>query len=301
MTGITRRMLMAGAAGVGAAGLMPRWLHASMERGGWQIDTLSDGNLVLPAEFILGPMPADEVAPILARHGLTTGEPLTPPCNVTLLRGQGRTVLFDAGAGLAFQPSVGDLPDALYALGVDPADVTDVVFTHAHPDHLWGALDDFDEPLFYNARHYMGAGELDYWRDAETVNTIGAARQAFAIGAARRLEMLGDRVETFAHGDEVLPGVEAVLTPGHTSGHMSFAVGNAMILGDAVANHHVGFEAPGLRSGSDQDQPLAAQTRLALLDRIVADDLAIVGFHLPGGGIGRAEPMGGAYRFVQES
>ncbi|WP_306046824.1 MBL fold metallo-hydrolase [Nioella sp. MMSF_3534] len=300
MSGITRRMLMAGAAGLGAAMAMPRWLHASMQIGDWQLDTLSDGNLMLPADFILGPMPADEVAPILARNGIAPGEPLTPPCNVTLLRGQGRVVLFDAGSGLAFQPSVGELPDALFALGVDPADVTDVVFTHAHPDHLWGALDDFDEAMFYNARHYMGAGELAYWRDPETMNSIGAARQAFAIGAARRLEMLGDMVESFDDGNEVLPGVTAVLTPGHTPGHMSFAVGNAMILGDAIGNHHVGFEAPGLLSGSDQDQTMAAETRLTLLDRIVADDLTVVGFHLPGGGIGRAERMDGAYRFVQD-
>lgn len=300
MSGITRRMLMAGAAGLGAAMAMPRWLHASMQIGDWQLDTLSDGNLMLPADFILGPMPADEVAPILTRNGIAPGEPLTPPCNVTLLRGQGRVVLFDAGSGLAFQPSVGELPDALFALGVDPADVTDVVFTHAHPDHLWGALDDFDEAMFYNARHYMGAGELAYWRDPETVNSIGAARQAFAIGAARRLEMLGDMVESFDDGNEVLPGVTAVLTPGHTPGHMSFTVGNAMILGDAVGNHHVGFEAPGLLSGSDQDQAMAAETRLTLLDRIVADDMTVVGFHLPGGGIGRAERMDGAYRFVQD-
>jgi glyoxylase-like metal-dependent hydrolase (beta-lactamase superfamily II) len=300
MSGITRRMLMAGAAGLGAAMAMPRWLHASVQIGDWQLDTLSDGNLMLPADFILGPMPADEVAPILARNGIVAGEPLTPPCNVTLLRGQGRVVLFDAGSGLAFQPSVGELPDALFALGVDPADVTDVVFTHAHPDHLWGALDDFDEAMFYNARHYMGAGELAYWRDPDTVNSIGEARQAFAIGAARRLEMLGDMVESFDDGNEVLPGVTAVLTPGHTPGHMSFTVGNAMILGDAVGNHHVGFEAPGLLSGSDQDQAMAAETRLTLLDRIEADDMTVVGFHLPGGGIGRAERMDGAYRFVQD-
>ena len=303
MSMITRRMLMTGAASLAGAAIAPRWLHASMQMGGWQVDTLSDGNLQLPADFILGPMPAEEIAPILARHGIAEGAPLTPPCNVTLLRGQGRVVLFDAGSGLAFQPSVGELPDALYALGVDPADVTDVVFTHAHPDHLWGALDDFDEALFYNARHYMGAGELDYWSDPETVNTIGAARQAFAIGAARRPEVLGDMVERFEDGDEVLPGVSAVLTPGHTPGHMAFAVagdsGALMILGDAIGNHHVGFEAPGLPSGSDQDQGLAAQTRLALLDRIVADDMTVVGYHLPGGGIGRAERMDGAYRFVQ--
>jgi len=300
MSAITRRMLMTAAAGIGAAALMPRWLHASVQMGDWQIDTLSDGNLVLPADFILGTMPEDEIAPILARHGLAGAEQLTPPCNLTLLRGNGRVVLFDAGSGFSFQPSVGDLPDALDALGVAPEEVTDVVFTHGHPDHLWGVLDDFDEPFFYEARHYMGAGELDYWLDPATVDSIGAERQAFAVGAGRRLQALDGIIESFGDGDEVVPGVQAVLTPGHTPGHMAFAVDNAMIVGDAIGNHHVAFEAPGLVSGSDQDGPLAVETRLALLDRIASDEMTLIGFHLPGGGIGRAERMDGAYRFVQD-
>lgn len=300
MSGITRRMLMAGAAGMGASAAMPRWLHASVQAGEWRIDTLSDGNLVLPAGFILGPMPDDVVAPILDRHGLSGAAELSPPCNVTLLRGNGRVVLFDAGSGSGFQPSAGELPDALAALGIAPGEVTDVVFTHGHPDHLWGVLDDFDEPFFHAARHYMGAAELAYWLDPATVDSIGAERQAFAVGASRRLQALDGIIETFGDGDELLPGVQAVLTPGHTPGHMSFAVAGAMILGDAIGNPHVGFEAPHLPSGSDHDPALAAQTRLSLLDRIVAEDLAVIGFHLPGGGIGRAERMGAAYRFRPE-
>jgi glyoxylase-like metal-dependent hydrolase (beta-lactamase superfamily II) len=300
MSGITRRMLMAGAAGMGASAAMPRWLHASVQAGEWRIDTLSDGNLVLPAGFILGPMPDDVVAPILDRHGLAGAAELSPPCNVTLLRGNGRVVLFDAGSGSGFQPSAGELPDALAALGIAPGEVTDVVFTHGHPDHLWGVLDDFDEPFFHAARHYMGAVELDYWLDPATVDSIGAERQAFAVGASRRLQALDGIIETFGDGEELLPGVQAVLTPGHTPGHMSFAVAGAMILGDAIGNPHVGFEAPHLPSGSDHDPALAAQTRLSLLDRIVAEDLAVIGFHLPGGGIGRAERMGAAYRFRPE-
>ncbi|MFO7921530.1 MAG: MBL fold metallo-hydrolase [Nioella sp.] len=298
MRTITRRMLMTGTAGIVAAALMPRWLHASVQMGGWQVDTLSDGNLVLPADFIFGPAEDADLAPILDRHGLTGAAQLTPPCNLTLLRGNGRVVLFDAGSGPGFQPSAGTLPDAMAALGVTPGEVTDVVFTHGHPDHLWGVLDDFDEPLFHGARHYMGAGELDYWRDPETVETIGAARQAFAVGAARRLDALDGIIETFDDGDEVVPGVQAVLTPGHTPGHMSFAVAGAMILGDAIGNHHMAFEAPALPSGADQDMDLGIETRLALFDRIIADDMALIGFHLPAGGIGRAERAGGAYRFL---
>lgn len=305
MTLTRRTVLTSAAAALAAAALPTRWAHASLTLGDWQIDTLSDGTLTLPPEFILGPMPADRIAPILAEAGVDQSQPLTPPCNVTLLRGADRVVLIDAGAGIAFQDSAGRLLDAMDAIGVAPDDVTDVIFTHGHPDHLWGVLDDFDDMLFYNARHAMGAVELDYWRDPATVDSIGAERQAFAVGAARRLEAIDDQLETIADGAEVLPGVQALLTPGHTPGHLSFAVdgpeGGVLIVGDAIGNHHVAFGAPDLPSGSDQDMGMAAETRLRLLDRAAGDGSQIIGFHLPGGGLGRVEAAGSAYRFVQEA
>lgn len=297
----TRRSVIGGAVAATGAALAPRWLRASVDLGGMTVDTLSDGHLVLPAEFILGPMPQAEAGEILSRHGLA-GDTLTPPCNVTLMRDGTNTVLFDCGSGLAFQPTAGTLPEALDALGIAPEDVTHVVFTHAHPDHLWGVLDDFDDPFFPDAALLIGRQEWAYWTDPETVDTIGAERQSFAVGAARRLAAVEDRIDFFDAGDAVLPGVEAVSTPGHTPGHMAFALhaggGGLMVVGDAIGNHHVAFERPDWPSGSDQDLDTARATRVALLDRLAADGMPLIGFHLPGGGLGRAERAGGAYRFV---
>jgi glyoxylase-like metal-dependent hydrolase (beta-lactamase superfamily II) len=296
---ISRRMLLAGGL---AAGALPRpILAATLTAGELRIDTLSDGMLVLPADFILGGMPRDELAAILARHGMDPAAPqLTPPCNVTLLRDGTNTVLFDAGAGPDFMPSAGRLAEALAAIDLDPEAVTHVVFTHGHPDHLWGVLDDFDEPVFANAVHRMGAAEHTYWTDPATLETIGPARQAFAAGAARRLAAL--EVETFGDGDEPVPGVRAVLTPGHTPGHMAFRAGEVLIAGDAIGNHHVAFARPDWESGSDQDAPLAAATRAALLASIADQGLTLVGFHLPAGGIGRVVPGadGARWRFEPE-
>ena len=295
-----RRFLATTGATLAAATLPARWARASATLGDWTMEVLSDGNLTLPAEFIFGPMPAERIAPILAAAGIAPDAPLTPPCNVTLLRGRGRVALVDAGAGSTFQDSAGKLLDALDAAGLSPSDVTDVIFTHGHPDHLWGVLDDFDDPLFPEARHVMGAVELDYWLDPATVDSIGAERQAFAVGAARRLEALGARMETAADGDEVLPGVRALLTPGHSPGHLVFQVEGGeggLVLGDAIGNDHVAFAAPDLLSGSDQDMETAAATRQALLARAASERMVVLGFHL-GGGLGRIEAANGAYRFL---
>ena len=301
---ITRRSLMAatGAAAL-AGGVLPRrvWAETALDLGGGaRLTTLSDGNLVLPGDFILGGMPQAEMADIVTRYGLSTDQ-LTPPCNVTLYRDGTNTVLFDVGSGPDFMPSAGKITEAMDAIGLAPEDVTHVIFTHAHPDHLWGLLDEFDEPLFADASYHIGREEWEYWTDPATVDSIGLERQSFAVGAARRLAVLEDSINIFEDGTEIMTGIGAVGSFGHTPGHMAFLVGGSVLVGgDAIGNHHVAFERPEWPSGSDQDPEMGAATRVALLDRIVADDLTLVGFHLPGGGIGRVERAGAGYRYVEE-
>lgn len=268
-----------------------------------RITTVSDGYLTLPPEMVFGQMPQDELSDILQRHGADPGS-YSPPCNAALYRDGTHTVLFDAGSGPGFMPTAGTLPQSLEAAGLSVEDITHVVFTHAHPDHLWGVLDDFDDPLFPNAAYLMGRAEWDYWWDPETANTIGADRTAFAAGAKRRMEAIEDRIERFEDGAEILPGIAARAAFGHTPGHMAFEVRQGsetmMIAGDAVANAHVAFERPGWHSGTDQDAQLAAAARISLLDQMAADQMRVIGFHLPGGGIGRVERKDSSYRFVGE-
>ncbi len=301
---LTRRTFLTAATASLAAPFAPRraWAISTLTLGDLRIDTLSDGNLMLPGDFIFAGLPQDELQPIVAKYGLSTDQ-LTPPCNVTLLRDGTNTVLFDVGAGPDFQASAGKLSEAMGALGLSVHEVTHVLFTHAHPDHLWGLLDDFDEPVFPNAEHMIGQAEFDYWTDADTVTSIGEARTTFAVGAARRLDVIADSVRLLADGEEPLPGIAARLTPGHTPGHLAFEIAGStpvMVLGDCIGNHHVAFERPDWLTGSDQDKGLAAETRVALLDRLVAENFVVTGFHLPGGGIGRAERDGAAYRFVED-
>lgn len=293
------------AAALVAQGLLPRRALAvnSLEAGSARLDMVSDGNLVLPFDSTLEQLPTEFLAELRARYGLS--DQMTPPCNHTLLRDGDRTVLFDVGAGFDFMPSAGMLPDTLDEMGVAPEDITHLVITHAHPDHIWGLLDDFDEPFLPNAQIIMGRAEWDYWMDPDTIDTIGAERQSFAVGAARRLEIVADQVILIEDGTEVVPGVQAVASPGHTPGHMSYQVQlggqGVLVTGDAIGNGHIAFERPEFASSSDQDPQMGAASRVALLDRITADDLLVAGFHVHDGGLGRAEKLAdGGYRFNPE-
>ncbi len=301
---LDRRQLLASLGGLAlCGGPSASFARTVMQLGSSEVIGLSDGNLVLPGSFFFNGLPQEELAAILSKHDVSRDQ-LEPPCNLTLLRQPDKTVLFDAGAGPAFMPSAGELLGSLEAEGLTPEDITHVVFTHAHPDHLWGILDDFDDPVFPEAELMIGQAEWDYWMDPNTVDTIGDGRASFAVGAARRLAAIEDQINFFNDADEILPGVMAHATPGHTPGHMSFEIrdgSNAvMVGGDAIGNDHVAFERPDWASGADQDTDLGAKTRMRLLDQLVADDIALLGFHLRHGGLGRVERTADAYRFLPE-
>jgi glyoxylase-like metal-dependent hydrolase (beta-lactamase superfamily II) len=302
----TRREILATGASLAASstiGLLPTMGCGQLDLGKARLDVISDGSLTLPGSFIFDNMPKDELAPILERYN-QSAEVLTPPCNVTLMRRGDRTILFDVGSGPGFSPNSGILLDSLAALDVAPEDVTDIVFTHAHPDHLWGLLDDFDDPLFAQATYMIGKSEWDYWINPNTVDEIGDARVSFAVGANRRLKLIEDNITFFEDGHEILPGVAARATFGHTPGHMAVEIRDGsetvMILGDCIGNHHVAFAKPEWNSGSDQDEETAANTRVALMDQLSHEKMRIIGYHLVGNGVGYVEKSQDGYVFVPE-
>lgn len=290
---ITRRLLIGSA--LGALAVQRLWASSRIDLGGWSVQTLSDGELVLPVSNAVGDMAVltDEMSELMQLDGGFYHNPL----NITLAQRGDDLVLFDCGSGPDFVPTAGLLLDALTAAGFSPDDITHVIFTHAHPDHFWGILDDFDEPLFPNARLLMGRIERDFWTAPETLESLPEDRKSFAVGAARRIEALGDKLEVFEDGDEVIAGVTAMLTPGHTPGHISFDLGDIIVAGD-VANSLLAFAMPDMHAALDQDPELAAKTRRSFLAGLAQSGLPVVCYHLPDGGIGKVEVKGDGFGFI---
>ena len=300
-----RQMLALGAGGMAALAmaLQPRLARAlgTSKLGEADISVVSDGHLTLPLSFLAPEVPKADLDALLTANGLPT-DALKPDCNVTFFKSGDRLVVFDVGSGANFMPTAGELLANMEEAGISPSDVTDVIFTHAHPDHLWGLVDDFDEVVFPEANYYIGQAEWDFWRADDTLANMSEERKTFVVGAQSRLAVLEDRINLIKPGQEVVPGVEAVDTAGHTPGHLSYMLHSGsdsmLVIGDAISNHVMSFMKPEWPSGSDQDPAKGIETRKALLDRLANDKSRIVGYHLPHPGEGRVERDGTAYRFA---
>lgn len=158
-----------------------------MDAGGWQIDILVQGY-----------------------PGKTLGQGGLGWSTVVLLRGHGRVAVLDTGNFNVRRILATRLADH----GVTPDDVTDLLLSHLHYDHV------INWPMFPNARPAVGMVELD-WAVAQPVGSH--------LVPEFTIERLAShpRLSRLADGEAVLPGITAHLAPGHTPGHLMFVVAGA--------------------------------------------------------------------------
>lgn len=304
---LDRRHVLAGLIGLAAGSILPvssvRAATAPhrFSVGAVEITVLSDGHLEIPVAVQLPSTSNEEIDKLFKDNGLEPPRQLMPATNVVLIKSGNEQILIDAGSGSSFQPTAGKLAENMDAAGIDREAITRVVFTHGHADHLWGAIDDFDDSeRFPNARYAISGEEYDFWTKDDA--RMPEMMKGMAMTSKRILERLEPKLERLKDGAAIVSGVNALATPGHTPGHMSILVENggeqALVGGDVLAHSQISFQQPGWPIGSDTDRDLSIATRRKTLDRLAKDRAMLIGFHLNGPGVGRVERTGTAYRFV---
>ena len=298
----TRRQFAASAvAAMTLAALPTRLMASSQPFAGGKLHSFSDGSMNLPIESVFYDIFGDDRQKFLKAAQVLDGI-WRRPVNVNLLEIGDRKILFDVGSGINFLPTLGELPAALDAADVDISAITDVVFTHAHPDHIWGILDDFDDLLMPDAAYHISQAEWDFWDSDDAVSAMVPGRESFAVGAKSRFDKLRDQISFFKGGDEILSGIEAVDTSGHTPGHTSFLIHNSagpvLIAGDALTHPVISIEHPEWQNPADMDREKAAVTRKRLLDRLASEKIGLAATHLPAPGFGRVEANKSVWRYI---
>lgn len=204
--------------------------------GSFDCFAISDGALNYPLESLFANAPREQVEVALQQHHLPAGQ-IATPYTCLLLRTNQHTVLIDTGAGnIGAQaprmfPTVdhtttmtGTLPENMRAAGIAPAEIDIVVITHAHPDHIGGTLDEAGQLTFPKAQYFIHRNEWTYWMSEAATST---APPSMVAVARHNLAPLQERLSLVSDGDEILPGLRVIATPGHTPGHIALAISSS--------------------------------------------------------------------------
>jgi glyoxylase-like metal-dependent hydrolase (beta-lactamase superfamily II) len=274
--------------------------HFRFSLGAARLTVLSDGFFTLPTTGLGVNADPKDVQAMLAAHYLPTDLGYSHTNHLLVELGDAK-VLVDVGSGTRWLPTVGRLLANMAAAGMAADDITHVVITHAHPDHIWGIRDEFDEVIFPQAEYVIGAAEQAYWTQDGLVDRVPPEAQQFVLGAVNSIAAQKDWTQA-EDGHEVAPGIRLIATPGHTPGHMSVVVedgGKQLIaLGDSMSHAVLNFARPAWFNGFDADGAQTVATRGRLLDMAAADGMAVLGYHFPFPGVGHVMKTAAAYEFL---
>lgn len=201
----------------------------------------------------------------------------------TLMRMGDNTVLFDAG----LKPE--DTVAALAAVGVKPEDISHVILTHMHGDHIGGLYG--DGPTFPNAKLIAPRLENEYWE--------GQNSDAYKAKVAPLIE----KATLIEDGDEVLPGVKAEGAYGHTPGHTTYLLTSGdqklLLTGDSFNHYAFSVQHPDWKVRFDVDKDKGIEARTKVLERLATDRIPFIGYHMPFPATGFIARNGeNSYRFV---
>jgi glyoxylase-like metal-dependent hydrolase (beta-lactamase superfamily II) len=293
---------------------LPAWAGAPMAKtnapafhrfmfGAYEITVLSDGTIDLPVDQLLKE-PPQQTQDALRKSFLKT--PLETSVNAFLINTGERLVLVDAGAGTLFGPTLGKLADNLRASGYKPENVDDVLLTHMHPDHVGGLVVN-GAVQFPNATIHATEKEAGFWLSQKNLDAAPAESKSFFQGAMASLNpyVLSKRLALFEGNVEVVPGITALASPGHTVGHTSYVVrsqGQELILvGDLIHVPAVQLAHPRVTIAFDTDGTAAALSREKVFMGAVSSGALVGSSHISFPGIGHLVRAGNEYRWVPVS
>jgi glyoxylase-like metal-dependent hydrolase (beta-lactamase superfamily II) len=324
MSNLSRRSVLSGAVAAGAAAAMSTAQRSAKAAaplndkqaagvyrykvGSFEITVLNDGanRMQLPADLVANAS-KDQVNAELAANFMDKDVFVGPYNPIVVNTGQ-KLVLIDTGTGeAALGPSKGAtglLLGNMATAGIDPKAIDTVIISHYHGDHVNGLLRADNSLAFPNAEILVPADEHKFWMDDGERSRAPKGRMEGLFTNNRRV-FSGEVVKhlrTYDSNKEVVPGITAVATPGHSWAHTSHVVasGSAKVFVQADVTHVPFLFArnPGWHAFYDQDGPKAEATRRRIYDMLVAERMLVQGFHYPFPSLAHVEKSGTGYREI---
>ncbi len=272
-----------------------------MMLGNFEITALSDGTVDLPVDKILTNTTPGKVDQALSKVFLKA--PLETSVNGYLINTGTKLVLVDTGAASLFGPTLGKLVNNLKAAGYSPDQVDAVVITHMHPDHVGGLVSD-GKLVFANATVHADQHDADFWLSQANLDKAPKESKGFFQGAMASLKPYVDagKFKPFNGNTDLVPGIKAMASPGHTPGHSTYVVeseGQKLVLwGDLMHVAAIQFADPGVTIQFDTDSKAAALQRQRAYADAAKAGYWVAAAHLAFPGIGHLRKEGRGYVFV---
>jgi glyoxylase-like metal-dependent hydrolase (beta-lactamase superfamily II) len=276
--------------------------------GDTEITVISDGvnRFKLPDDMVAN-VPKDQVQAALSAAHVEPGM-FYNPYNPVIVNTGSKLVLIDTGTGEASNTqskgAIGQFLANAKAAGYEPKDFDAVIISHYHGDHVNGLLKADNSLAFPNAEILVPAAEHTFWMDDGEMSRAPAGRMQDLFKNNRRV-FAGEvmkRLRTYEEGKEVVPGITAVGTHGHSAGHNSHIVasGASKVYVQADVTHVPFLFArnPGWHAFYDQDPVMAEATRRKVYDMLVAERMMVQGFHYPFPSVAYVEKSGSGYREI---
>ena len=272
-----------------------------MMLGDFEITALSDGTVNLPVDKLLTNTTPAKVNKALASYYLAA--PVETSVNGYLVNTGSKLILIDTGAAKLFGPTLGNLAANLKAAGYQPEQVDEVYITHMHPDHVGGLMDG-DKLAFPNATVRADKHDADFWLSPANLDKAPADAKGFFQGAMASLNpyVKAGRFSAFEGNTELVPGIKAVSTPGHTAGHSTYVVESKgqklAIWGDLVHVAAVQFDNPSVTIAFDSDSKSAAMQRKRAYAQAAKDGYLVAAAHIAFPGLGHVRANGKTFTWV---
>lgn len=266
-----------------------------------EVTALSDGTFSMDVGKILTNITPKQIDAALARAFLK--DPVETSVNGFLINTGSKLVLIDTGAGTLFGPTLGKLLSNLKASGYRPEQVDEIYITHMHPDHVGGLSAD-GKPSFPNAIVRAAQQEADFWLSKAHMDAAPKDRKDGYQAAMNMLNpyVSAGKFKPFSGDTELMPGIRAVASPGHTAGHTLYVIeskGQKLVLwGDLMHVAAAQFADPSVTIRFDTDSVMAAAQRRKVFADAAEHGYWVAGAHLSFPGIGHLRTTGPGYTFV---